>query len=171
MAEAPKKLELKPSKKAYPWYGNQNQEHLNALHQNVPLLHKVPRHKYFSEIVLKPKRKLIKPNGIYGRFTVSNEEPSVASASATSVASSSPSISSLKPNGRYGRFTVSNEEPSVASASSAAASIPAPNIKPRRTFEVSNSSNGGRRTRKHPRRNISRRRRHVGRRRTHRNGA
>jgi len=38
-------------------------------------------------------------------------------------------------------------------------------------FEVSNSSNGGRRTRKHQRRNISRRRRHVGRRRTHRNGA
>ena len=43
--------------------------------------------------------------------------------------------------------------------------------KTKRAFKVSAINEGGRRTRFHSRRNISRRRRHVGRRRTHRNGA
>ena len=113
---------------------------------------------------------LVLLNGNHGRFTLSSEEPSAASASATSVASSSPSIPSLKPNGRYGRFTVSNEEPSVAASS--APSLPSHHKTSRgRAFTISNSPEGGRRTRFRSRRNISRRRRHVGRRRTHRNGA
>jgi hypothetical protein len=80
-------------------------------------------------------------NGKHGRFTVSNEEPSAASASATSVAASVPSLPSHHKTSRG------------------------------RAFTIENRSNGGRRTRKHRRKNISRRRRHVGRRRTHRNGA
>ena len=188
MAEAPNnKLTLRPSIYRRPWHDNKDQSELNAERlspwhgyaQNAkrsipedpdPLL-KIVNEKAHTRIAK------IRNSRNYQEAHAQNAQSAlkVPKLKGVKIGRFSVSSSSVKPvvlsNGKYGRFTVRNEEPSVASASSAAASMPAPNIKPRRTFEVSNSPQGGRRTRKPSRRNISRRRRHVGRRRTHRNGA
>ena len=202
MAEAPKKLTLRPSTYSRRWNGYKTQAILNAERlspwhgyaQNAkrsipedpdPLLKVVNKkaHERIAKIrnsrnyqeahaqnaqsaLNVPKLKGVK----IGRFTVSSEEPSAASASATSVASSSPPIPVDLLNGKHGRFTVSSEKPAVAASS--IPSMPSYHTTSSgRPFTISNRLGGGRRTRLHSRRNISRRRRHVGRRRTHRNGA
>jgi hypothetical protein len=200
MAEASKNtLTLRPSTYRRPWHDYKDQSELNAerlrkkrlnVKGHDPLLNVVNEKAHKRIAAIRNSRnyqeaytqnaqsalKLPKLKGMQiGRFSVSST-PSIQNsalvASTSSATSSAASPSSVKPliNGKHGRFIVSNEEPAAASAS-AAASMPAQHTKPKRVFEVSNSPEGGRRTRFHSRRNISRRRRHVGRRRTHRNGA
>lgn len=161
MAEAPKKL--KPSTIRRPWHGYKTQENLNAKRSGIPLLSVVNTnaHKRIEGIrnsddyqaaqahnaesasqepVLKGRQN--------GRFLIFDEPNASAPQQASSL--------EVPLREQIGRFTI-NTAPLQQTTTSG------------RPYTISNAKNGGRRTRKHRRKNVSRLNRHV--RNTSRNGA
>lgn len=179
-------FKIKPSKTVYPWYGK-SQETLNAERSGIPLMTVVDTkaHRRIASIrnsenyqaahaenarssLKVPK---LKDTTKIGRFVISNSSnQSIKNSASAANTSSSPPIPLVLLNGKHGRFTVSNTEPSIASISNHSVVLPSSTqngVYGR--FTVSNVPQGGLRTRKHRRKNVSRLNRNV--RNISRNGA
>jgi hypothetical protein len=150
MAEEPKILKLKPSEKVYPWYGK-SQKELNIERSGIPLL----------KVVNRNAHKRIE--GIRNSDDYQAEQAHNAQS-----ASQEPVLKGQQ----HGRFLIFDEPSAPAPQQIGRFTIKTTPLQQTTTsgrpYTISNA-NGGRRTRKHRRKNVSRLNRHV--RNTSRNGA